>query len=251
VDDKIDYPAEPESHGLPEGQSAAFITTKWTQVGEAGAGASEALEWLCRNYWPPVYAFARRKGWNHEDARDLTQEFFSFLLQKQVVKKADRAKGKFRTFLLAAFQNFLSNEWDKRQTWKRGGRHQFIPLDEFASEERLIEEFGEAASPEQVFERRWAEMLVEKAIARLGAEYTSEGKADLFTVLRPNLTASGSESAAKCAAKLHMTVSAVGVALHRLRQRFREALRREITPTVAARTDIDDELRYLINAITG
>jgi len=168
------------------------------------------------------------------------------------LKKADRTKGKFRTFLLATLENFLANEWDKSQTPKRGGRRQIISLDETVAEELYRQEAVESLTPEKLFDRRWASALIEQVLARLKQEYLAGGKADLFAKLEPELTG---ETAAgvdpEWTAELGMSEGAVKVALHRLRRRFGEVLRSEIADTVSSPEEIDDEIRHLFAAISA
>ena len=241
---------------VEEGRAGAFSATHWSVVLEAGqtdlARATAALERLCRNYWHPIYAFIRRRGSDRHDAEDLTQAFFEFLLEKETLKKVDRRKGKFRTFLLAALTNFLANEWDKRQTLKRGGQRQIISLDEAAAEGLYLREPVESLTPERLFERRWASALIEQVLARLKQEYAAGGKAKLFTKLEPALTGEVAAGAfAEWAAALGMTEGAVKVALHRLRRRFGEVLRSEIAHTVSSPEEINDEIRQLFAAISA
>lgn len=230
-------------------QRGAFSTTHWSVVLEAGqddlARLAAALEQLCRRYWYPLYAFVRRRGADRPEAEDLTQAFFAHLLDKETLKKADRHKGKFRTFLLASLTNFLANEWDKRQTLKRGGGHQIMSLHEVA-EELYGREPAEPQTPGKLFDRRWALLLVETVLARLKEDYAAQNKAELFTKLEPGLT--GELDAgwyAGRAAELGMSEGAVRVALHRLRRRFGELLRGEIGATVASAQEVDEEIRHL------
>src|ERR1017187_4629949 len=164
---------------LARPSAGAFSTTHWSVVAAAGsnlAGAAGALEQLCGKYWYPIYAFIRRRGSDHHQAEDLTQAFFAHLLESEALRKADRNRGKFRTFLLAALTHFLANEWDKQQTLKRGGRRQFVSLDETVAEDRYRQEPVEALTPEKLFERRWALALLEQVLARLGQDYVKAGK---------------------------------------------------------------------------
>jgi len=232
-----------------------FSATHWSIVLAAGATdlglASSALERLCRTYWYPIYAFVRRRGSDQHDAEDLTQAFFSYLLEKETLKKVDRRKGKFRTFLLAAMTNFLANEWDKRKTLKRGGQHQIFSLDETVAEELYRHEAVESVTPEKLFERRWAGALIEQVLARLKQEYFAGDKARLFVKLEPALTGElGPGALARCAAELAMSEGAVKVALHRLRKRFGAVLRSEIAHTVSGPEEVDEEIRHLFAAIS-
>jgi RNA polymerase sigma-70 factor (ECF subfamily) len=242
--------------GPHEEKSGVFSTTHWSVVLGAGqtdlAAATAALERLCRTYWYPIYAFIRRRGSDPHEAEDLTQSFFAFLLEKESLKKVDRRKGRFRTFLLAALMNFLANEWDKRQTLKRGGQSQIVSLDETVAEELYCREAVESVTPETLFERRWAWALVEQVLARLKEEYAAANKDRLFASLEPALTREVAPGTlVQFAAELGMSEGAVKVALHRLRRRFGELLRSEIAHTVASPEEIDDEIRHLFAAISA
>lgn len=243
---------EKTSHGGAD-KSGAFATTQWSVVIEAAhddlARSTAALEKLCRQYWYPVYAFVRRRGAHKPEAEDLTQAFFTHLLDKETLKKVDRRKGKFRTFLLASLTNFLTNEWDKRQTQKRGGQYQIMSLHE-AAEEIYGREPVEPRAPEKLFDRRWALLLVETVLTRLKADYAQQHKSALFEKLESGLTgeldAGWYEAKAK---ELDMTEGAVRVALHRLRRRFGELLRAEVGHTVATPREVDEEIRHLFASI--
>lgn len=216
------------------------------------SGAEAALEQLCRKYWYPIYAFIRRRGSDSHEAEDLTQAFFAYMLEKETLKQVDRQKGKFRAFLLAALTNFLANEWDKRQTLKRGGQRQIVSLDETAAENLYRHELVETLTPEKLFERRWALTLVEMVLARLKAEYQAEDKANLFLKLQSGLTGKVPAGAYnEWSVALGMTEGSLKVALHRLRRRFGELLRAEIAQTVANPLEVDDEIRQLFSAISS
>jgi RNA polymerase sigma-70 factor (ECF subfamily) len=213
--------------------------------------AAAALEQLCRKYWYPIYAFIRRRGSNREHAEDLTQAFFAYLLEKEALKRVDQQKGRFRSFLLASLTNFLANEWDKQRTLKRGGQHQIVSLDEAQAEEIYSREPIDALTPERLFERRWAFILLSQVLARLEQEHASGDRTQLFMRLRPALTEEMNAGwHAKCAGELGMTEGAIRVALHRLRRRFGELLRSEIAQTVAQPEDVDDEIRHLFAAFS-
>jgi RNA polymerase sigma factor (sigma-70 family) len=236
-----------------KGRTGAFSTTHWSVVltacGRDTVRSAAALEKLCRQYWPPIYSFVRRRGADRHEAEDLTQAFFAHLLDKESLRKVDPQKGKFRTFLLASLTNFLANEWDKRQTLKRGGQYQIMPLHEVAEEMYHREPAG-STSPEKLFDRRWALLLVESVRAQLKAEYSD--KAELFAKLEPGLT--GELDAgwyANTAAELGMSEGATRVALHRLRRRFGDLLREEVAQTVTSDEEIDEEIRHLFAAMTA
>jgi RNA polymerase sigma factor (sigma-70 family) len=214
--------------------------------------ARNALEKLCRAYWFPIYAFVRRQGHGPHDAQDLTQDFFARLLEKNYLAEVDPARGRFRSFLLAALKHFLANEWDKAQAQKRGGGQVIIPIDAAVAETSWGSEPADHLTAEKIFERRWALTLLEQVLRRLRAEYVRDGKENLFEQLKPTLTeASRTVAYAEIAARLGTTEGAVKVAVHRLRQRYREVLRAEIADTVASPNEVEDEIRNLFAALAG
>jgi RNA polymerase sigma factor (sigma-70 family) len=234
---------------------AWFLTTHWSVVLSAqeqpSGRSAAALETLCRAYWQPLYAYARRRGHSPADAQDLTQEFFARLLQKDYLHSAAREKGKFRTFLLVMFTRFLADEWDKAQAQKRGGGKVFN-VDWSSAETRFLQQPVEHLTPEKVFEQRWALTVLDQVYARLEGEYREEGRAALFETLRFALT--GSRSAVpyvELARQLQTTDGAVRVAVHRLRQRYRELLRAAIADTVSGPEEVEQELRHLLRAVAG
>ncbi len=233
-----------------------FNTTHWSVVMLAGQSqhpeAATALEKLCRSYWPPLYAYVRRAGHPPEDAKDLTQEFFARLLAKKHLQLADPERGRFRSFLLKSLQHFLINEWDRSQAQKRGGGQKVFSLDEAAAEQSYVQQAADQLSPEGLFDKRWAVTLLERSMEHLGADYAAAGKRELFDRLKSLLlTECTAESYRERAEPLGMSESAVKVAVHRLRQRFRETVRAEIAQTVATPSDVDEELRCLMAAMSG
>jgi RNA polymerase sigma-70 factor (ECF subfamily) len=243
-----------EGETFPEyrAKNVAFTTTLWTVVLTAVQGNPTALEQLCSRYWYPVYSFVRRRVRNPHEAEDLTQAFFAHLLQKESLKHADRNRGKFRTFLLSSLSNFLNNEWNKRQTLKRGGQNQIISLDETIADEPSRREPAELDTPEKQFERQWALTLLENALARLKREYVQKGKAELLRKLEPHLAGTPEQGVyAECAAGCGMTESAVRTAMHRLRHEYGQLVRQEIADTVETATEVDEELHHLYAAIAG
>jgi RNA polymerase sigma-70 factor (ECF subfamily) len=231
-----------------------FATTCWSVVAAAGDPASplaqEALSALCSSYWYPLYAYIRRQGYPADEAEDLTQEFFTRLLQKDFLAAVDRAKGRFRSFLLAACAHFLANERDRARAWKRGGRCHFVALDFAAAEDRYSKEPSHLLTPEKLFARRWGLTLLDRVLARLRDDYAGKGKSQLFDSLR--LCLLGEKNVVpygRVSEKLHMTPGAVRVAVHRLRQQFRELLREEIATTVHDPDHIEEEIRDLFAAL--
>jgi RNA polymerase sigma-70 factor (ECF subfamily) len=234
----------------PRTGPAQFATTHWSVVAAAGGEHAEALETLCRAYWYPLYAYVRRRGFGPEQAQDLTQEFFARLLKQNYPAQADRAKGKFRSFLLLTLNHFLADEFDRANTLKRGGGRVFISLDQETAEGRYCREPAHELSPEKLFERRWAQSILENALRRLRDEYAAEPGA--YAVLKafepgeqPTLPY------AEAAARLGITESALKSKVHRLRQRHRELVREVIAQTVCTVAEVDEELRHLIAVLGG
>jgi RNA polymerase sigma-70 factor (ECF subfamily) len=232
-----------------------FATTHWSVVLRAGETESpracEALEELCRTYWYAIYVFVRRQGKNPEDAQDLTQSFLARLLEKGYFAKADPDRGKFRTFLLGSLNNFLVNEWKRAGRIKRGGDATFLSFDGSAAEDRYVVEQIETSTPAAAYDRQWAVALVEQVFSTLRDEYTAAGKAEVFAALKVFIWGdSTTASYAEIGQRLSLAEGAIKVAVHRLRQRFRTALRAKVAHTVSAPENIDDELRYLIAALT-
>ena len=215
------------------------------------SGATAALEKLCRTYWYPLYAYLRRQGRSPHDAQDLTQAFFLRLLEGNLLERAAREKGRFRSFLLTSLKNFLSDEWDKARAAKRGGGTPILSLDEQTAEDRYRFEPADEMSAEKLFDRRWAMTLLEMAMQRLEQEYAAADKAALFQRLHVALLGEKTSlTYADLGAQLSMTEGAVKVAAHRMHRRYRELLRAEIASTVSSQDDIDDELRQLFAALS-
>jgi len=232
-----------------------FASTRWTVVVSAGDPASplaaSALEALCRAYWYPLYAYVRRRGHATADAQDLTQEFFAQLLQHNWVARADRDKGRFRSFLLMAMNRFLANEWDKTKTLKRGGHTWIVPLEMETAESRYSQVPAAASTPEQVFEKQWALALLESVLTQLRDDYARDDKLALFDALKPCLVGSReSQPYVELAARLDKSPGAVKTAVSRLRERYRARLKNEISHTVASPTEVDDELRHLFRVLS-
>jgi DNA-directed RNA polymerase specialized sigma24 family protein len=234
---------------------AGFATTCWSVVLAAqdplSPTAREALTALCRTYWYPLYAYIRRRGYPAQDAEDLTQEFFARFLEKDLLLAVDRSKGRFRSFLLAACSHFLANQCDRAKARKRGGRIGFVSLDFATAEMRYSKEPSHTLTPEKLFERRWGLTLLDQVLGRLRDEYTRNGKGKLFDSLRVCLL--GDKQLLPqglTAQQLGMTAGALRVAAHRLRQRFRELLREEITQTVNNPDEVEEEIRDLFAAMS-
>ena len=246
---------------MPEPDSAhaahaQFTTTHWSMVLAAGASvapaAQDALERLCRAYWYPLYAFVRRVGNSSADAQDLTQGFFAYLLEHHLVARADPQAGRFRSFLLGSLKHFLAHEHERATALKRGGGLPVFSLDQFDPEERYALEPSDPATPESIFDQRWALQQIENALSRLRADYASSARGALFDLLKDYVW--GDKNAltlAEIAARLDLTEEAVKKSVQRLRQRFRDCLRAEVAQTVATPDQIDDELRHLRAALSA
>jgi RNA polymerase sigma-70 factor (ECF subfamily) len=214
--------------------------------------AAEALETLCRAYWHPLYLFVRRSGYDQETAKDLTQSFFERLLEKHYVKDATRARGRFRTFLLAALKHFLANAWDREKAVKRGGRCRFVPLETTVLEAEFQRGLHHGLDPEQLFERRWAMALLDQVYQALEAEQVGGGKEALFSTLQIYLTGDKDRPPySVTASQLGMSVEAVRKAVERLRHRYGQLLRQMVAQTVDTPEEIDAELRHLRAVLSG
>jgi len=226
-----------------------FATTHWSVVLTAKQGdtseAAGALEKLCRAYWRPLYAYVRRDGHDATEAQDLTQEFFARLLARDYLQHLHHQQGKFRSFLLAYLKNFLSEQRRKAGAQKRGGGCVFISLNEPAGEDGYLLEPVDELTPDQVFERRWAQTVLQTALDRLREEYAARGQAALFDLLQDYQPREpGGRSYAQLGDELGMTEAAVKSAVQRMRQRHRELLREEIAQTVTRPEEIEEELRH-------
>ncbi len=231
-----------------------FATTRWSIVLAAGRDnspeAKTALVTLCETYWFPLYAFVRRQGYDAQDAQDLTQGFFTRLLEKKDLRDVQRERGKFRSFLLASMKHFLMNEWDRTQAQKRGGDLRMLSVDFDEAESRLRLEPSHEQTPEVIFEKQWALTLLDRVRAVLREEFVRAHKAEQFDRLHVYLT--GEKSAvtyAEVAEELRISEAAVKMAVSRLRRRFHDRLRKEIGQTVATEDEIDDEIRALTDAL--
>jgi len=234
----------------------SFTTTHWSVVLAArdtdSPEADAALAELCRTYWYPLYAFVRRKGHSPHDAQDLTQAFFARLLEKNYVAQADRERGRFRTFLLAALSHFLADEWDKGQRLKRGGGREIISFDAVSTEERYRLEPVDQLDAAKLYERRWVTALFDEVLLRLEQEFREAARGELFDSLRSSLIAEDSSlSYAQLGTRLGMTEDAVKQAVHRMRRRYGELFRQEIAQTVAGPGEVEDELKHLLAVLSA
>lgn len=234
--------------------AARFPTTQWTLVVSAGhdstTQSAEALAKLCALYWYPVFAFVRRRGYDADQAQDVTQSFFARMIEKGDLADANRDLGRFRTFLLTSCQHFLSNERDRERAGKRGGGVVPIPIDVAMAEGRYERSLAHEETPERAYERQWCLTLLAAVLDDVRMEYSSAGKHQLFDRLKSFLTVDADAGPqAEAAADLDMSVAAVKVAVHRLRRRYRDALKQRVADTVTSAEEIDDEIRFLLNAL--
>ena len=248
--------AETASSTLPVRQPV-FATTHWSVVLTAGTHndttrARDALARLCQVYWYPLYAYVRRRGHNAHDAQDLTQAFFEQLLRRQSLASATPDRGRFRSFILTVMNHFLTGEWKKAVAQKRGGGSPNFSLDWAAAEHRFDLEPATTVAPDRLFEKQWALTLLGEVLNRLEREYQTEAKADLFAALKETLMGQReSQPYAELAQALGMNESAVKVAVHRLRKRYRELIRAEIANTLDHSEDIDAEMRHLFQVLVS
>ena len=238
--------------------SSQFAPTRWTQILQArgeSAEAQAALSKLCAAYWKPVFSFIRREGRDEETARDLTQEFFTRLLARRGLDTVEPGRGRFRSFLLGAVKHFLADERDRAQAARRGGGRSIVSIGAGAGTNTTAGlQIPDPAGPppDAVFDREWAQTLIARVLDLLAKEFTVAGKAEQFETLKPWLLGEvGSLSQAEAGRRLDLTEGAIKVAIHRLRKRFRELVKAEIAHTVPEPGQIQDELRYLIEALAS
>ena len=233
-----------------------FATTHWTVVLAAKQGDPEeravAMEKLCRAYWPPLYAYIQRDGHDATEAQDVTQDFFARLLAKDYLQRVHRQEGKFRSFLLAYLKNFLSERRRRAGAQKRGGGCALISLNEPRGEVGYLLEQVDDLTPDQVFERRWAQAILQTALNRLREAYVARGQTALFERLQDYQPHEpGGWSYSQLGEELGLTEAAVKSAVQRMRQRHRELLREEVAQTVTRPEEIDEELRHFRAVLRG
>jgi len=239
-----------------ESSPTFFATTRWTLVSDAARGgdtsAVEALGALFITYWPPLYRYARRKGKSREDAEDLVQGFMAHLMDAGALRDTDRAKGRFRAFLLASFRHWMINDWKHTARQKRGGGISPVSFDWQSAETGLRWEVADERSPDKLFDREWALALLGKVLADLEAVCAAEGNGQQFATLKPCLTAdSGRIPYAEQAATLGMSEGSLRVAVHRLRKRYRTLLTQEIARTLSSPDAVEEEIQALFAALAG
>jgi RNA polymerase sigma factor (sigma-70 family) len=227
-----------------------ILCARETQSDEA---SRKALSDFCESYWPPLYAFVRHRGHASPEAQDLVQGFFAHLLEQNTLSRADREKGKLRTFLLGSLQNYLFNEYDRARTLKRGGGHKIVSIEDYLPEAEASMMQTMHLSDSAAYDLVWASNIVKRAWQHLEKEFETEGKAESLEVLRPFLAGGGETplSQEDAAQKLRIPIATLRTWLSRLRQRYREALRTEVASTVSDPAEVDQELHYLYQILTA
>jgi RNA polymerase sigma-70 factor (ECF subfamily) len=248
---ELPFMADPE---CAESPSPRFPTTHWSRIvaaqGPAAPEAREALVALCTDYWYPIYSFIRRRGYGPDQAPDLTQDFFARLLEPGAFATASPRIGRFRSFLRGACSHFLSNQRDREMALKRGGGCLLIPIDRLEAEGRFGREPADELTAERAFERKWALTLLDRALHRLDAELAQSRNRPLIDQLRPVVFGeAGARSYREIAEEVGTSESAVKMAAHRLRNRYRELLREEIARTVADPAEIESEITALLTSL--
>jgi RNA polymerase sigma factor (sigma-70 family) len=217
--------------------------------------AQAALAELCQTYWTPLYSFVRSRGYNVDDAQDLTQSFFAYLIEHKIYARVDPQKGRFRSFLLASIKNFLAHAFDRERTLKRGGGQKFLPLNEEQAQEAesLFQTHSATNNEDHLFDRSWAEALLALGLERLSADYKGESREKLFNELSVFLTGSADPlpSYEELATRLGITESTLRSHVTRLRARYREVLRAEVRRTVDTEAEVDEELHELLRVLTA
>jgi RNA polymerase sigma-70 factor (ECF subfamily) len=231
-----------------------FVTTRWSVVLAAGhpadTSAKQALSQLCEAYWYPLYAYARRVVGDEHEAQDLTQSFFAHLLERQAIAKADRSRGRFRSFLLTALKNFLVNQWNKARAQKRGGGEAQLSLDFVAGESRYRVEPSHHLTAEALYEQHWVRTMLDQVLEGLRSELAAAGQAEHFEQLKHAVVAEmTSEGYEQAGLALGITPGAAKQAAYRLRRRYRQRLREEVARTVASESEVDDEITRLLEIL--
>lgn len=247
--------SDAERADAARGDSPVFATTRWTTVVEAAGGDSEdarmALEELCLRYWHPLYAFVRRSGKSHEDAQDLTQGFLGSMIEKRTMFRADRSRGRFRSFLLASMRHYLADERDHARAQRRGGGRHLVSLDELEAQGYGERYSAETQTPETLFNRRWAELVLDQAQRRVRQESAASGKAALFERLRPYLAGRGATPVNDLAREHGLSEAGVKSAIHRLRRQYFHHIRQVVGETLEDPAEVDGEIRFLLDSLRG
>ena len=241
-----------DSHSDSSAAPRVFPNTRWSVVlatRQPTPESAAALETICQAYWYPLYAYIRRCGHSPHDAQDLTQAFFCRLFEKRLLDVADREKGRLRSFLITALKNFVNNEWRRAATLRRGGGQVAMPFDTTFAESRFATD-NQSLGPDETYDEQWAFTLLDLTMKRLQGEFIAAGKPDEFAALKEYLMAARGEiDYAAAACELNVNEGAARVAVHRLRKRFREIYREEISQTLAEGADVEAELRHLAAAL--
>jgi RNA polymerase sigma factor (sigma-70 family) len=240
----------------PLGGAHRFESTRWSVVlvsaQSKAPGSQQAFADLCKLYWYPLYAFIRHRGHSPEDSEDLVQGFFLHLVEHKTLSRVDRSKGKFRSFLLASLQKFLSDDADRARCLKRGGKAEFVHLDLEGAEDRYELESVDTLSPEKIFDARWAMALIGQALDRLNRQYAVQGKGSTFQTLRAFLDPLNTKSLPsyeEVAGHLGVSVGSVKTLIHRLRKQYTALIREEISRTVSDASEVDSEIHELCEAL--
>lgn len=232
------------------GSGGRFEDTNWWVVRQAAdaesTGSDAARAHLYSTYWRPIYSYLRRTGFAHEDACDLTQEFFARFFEKNFAQRAAREKGKFRSWLLLLLKRFLADQWDRAHRQKRGGGQPPLPLDAIEPELARQIEPSDTLTPDKLFDRAWAESVLAHALGALRTEWEAAGKAHLFQALEPFVTCQSLDHYADVAARLGLRQNHVKVTVHRMRRRLRDLLRAELARTAHSAEDLEAELKDLL-----
>lgn len=234
---------------------SGFHTTRWSLIrasGQSPASRRDAMEWLCRSYWQPLFRHARMRGLPHEDALDATQGFFTRLLSGEPFGQAAEDRGRFRSWLLGAMNHYLADLRDHAAAQKRGGAAVPIPLEELARQDAAWEPPSGEMTPDREFDRNWAMAVMEKAMQQLAEEYAKRGAADQYRLLSPFLAGRPDPAAYAAVAEQSGTTSnSVAVAVKRLRDRFRERIRTTVRDTVGSEEELENEMALLFAALRG
>ena len=241
---------------MTDARPGGFATTRWSRVNAAAerghSGAETALGELCEIYWPPLYAYLRKRGHRPEEAQDLTQGFFAKLLETNGIRAADPARGRFRAFLLTALKHYAINEYERSTAARRGGKHLHFTLDFEGAERGYVADARNAETPDRLFDRKWAAIALDRAMQRLRDDCEASGKGEIARALIPYLTDTGDLPGYRdVASQLQLTEGAVKVAVHRLRQKYGAMLRAEIAETVSGEEEIEAEMRELLRSVAG
>lgn len=233
-----------------------FDATQWSVVLAAvdsqSVVARKALATLCETYWQPLYVYVRHRGYSREEAEDLTQEFFTRMIQRDGLRNVRKELGRFRSFLLVSLRNFLADEWDRSHAQKRGGDNPTISMDFSTVEVTIASAARNHSTPESIYEKAWAHTVLSAVLDRVEREYAESGRAEIFEFLKDLIVDPGSVPPyQELADHLGMSEGAVKTAAHRLRKRYRRALKEHVAQTLDDPSEVDDEIRYLISVLAG